>query len=67
VLLRFAYLTAVNPCPPTAAEELFRTSQYPNLPTLLQHTGSPGFANLRAAELNGMSRRCDISACRRNL
>ncbi|WP_331759893.1 hypothetical protein [Streptomyces anulatus] len=33
---------------------LFRTLEYRNLPTLLQHTGSPGFAELRTAGMNGM-------------
>lgn len=47
-------MRSVCTLPPTAAGELFRTSQYPNLPTLLQHVGASGFAELRAAGMNGM-------------
>ncbi|WP_176740974.1 hypothetical protein [Streptomyces agglomeratus] len=33
---------------------LFRTPEYPNLPMLLEHVGSKGFAELKAAGMNGM-------------
>ncbi|MET8955480.1 hypothetical protein [Streptomyces sp. NPDC004533] len=52
--MRDDVMRSVCPRPLTPTEELFRTSQYPNLPILLQHTGSPDFAELRAAGMNGM-------------
>ncbi|MCC9312066.1 hypothetical protein LN042_34260 [Kitasatospora sp. RB6PN24] len=41
-------------CPAVSSRTLFRTVEYPNLPILLQRTGSPDFAELRTAGLNGM-------------
>jgi hypothetical protein len=35
-------------------QTLFRTSEYPNLPILREHAGSKGFAELKAAGMNGM-------------
>ncbi|MEV7142910.1 hypothetical protein [Streptomyces tauricus] len=36
------------------SSDICRTPQYPNLPILLEQVGSKGFAQLRAAGMNGM-------------
>jgi hypothetical protein len=42
-LLRDVVMRSVCTLPPTAAGELFRTSQYPNLPTLAARAGKAGY------------------------
>ncbi|MEV7129672.1 hypothetical protein [Streptomyces sp. NPDC093260] len=50
-------MRSVCPRPPTPTEELFRTSQYPNLPILLERiatkTGKGGFYKLADFGMNG--------------
>jgi hypothetical protein len=36
------------------SQGLFRTREYPNLPTILEHTGSKNFVKLKTAGMNGM-------------
>ncbi|MGW4766017.1 hypothetical protein ACWEPD_30610 [Streptomyces pseudogriseolus] len=50
-------MRSVCPRPPTPTEELFRTSQYPNLPIVLEKladkTGKTNFYKLASHGMNG--------------